>query len=156
MPGSLVFPQSPAYKKDEIENNFQEINNLLINYQGNNQYYEVDIEFIIKILNYTKSHYVLSEKWEDKRIIKGLTDIKSKGMTKGRLNVRRGERNNNQGLDMTRKDPFEWMFGFGSGRWSLEAKEKYPDVPTLIICYQKGEKSKKWDVILYIYYIYLC
>lgn len=66
-------------------------------------------------------------------------------MTKGRLNVRRGERNNNQGLDMTRKNPFEWMFGFGSGRWSLKAKEKYPDVPTLIICYQKGEKIKKWD-----------
>ncbi|MCF2148551.1 Z1 domain-containing protein [Desmonostoc muscorum LEGE 12446] len=145
VPGSLVFPQSPAYKKDEIEDNFKEIENLLINYQDNNQYYEVDIDFIIKILNYTKSHYILSEKWEDKRIIKGLTDIKSKGMTKGRLNVRRGERNNNQGLDMTRKDPFEWMFGFGSGRWSLEAKEKYPDVPTLIVCYQKGEKSKKWD-----------
>nr|WP_292776610.1 Z1 domain-containing protein [Nostoc sp. NMS9] len=106
VPGSLVFPQSPAYKKDEIEDHFKEIENLLINYQDNNQYYEVDIEFIIKILNYTKSHYVLSEKWEDKRIIKGLTDIKSKGMTKGRLNVRRGERNNNQGLDMTRKYPF--------------------------------------------------
>ncbi|NDJ22096.1 hypothetical protein GS682_10700 [Nostoc sp. B(2019)] len=145
VPGSLIFPQNPAYKKDEIEHNFKYIENLLINYQENNQYYEVDIDFIIKILNYIKSPYVPSEKWEDKRIIKGLTDIKSKGMTKGRLNVRRGERNNNQGLDMVRKDPFEWMFGFGSGRWSLEAKEKYPDVPTLIICYQKGEKSKRWD-----------
>ncbi|MEH2303801.1 Z1 domain-containing protein [Nostoc sp.] len=144
-PGSLVFPQSPAYKKDEIEDNFKEIENLLINYQDNNQYYEVDIDFIIKILHYTKSHYILSEKWEDKRIIKGLTDIKSKGMTKGRLNVRRGERNNNQGLDRTREDPFEWMRGFGSSKWTLEAKEKYPDVPTLIICYQKGEKIKKWD-----------
>ncbi len=145
VPGSLIFPQNPAYKKDEIEYSFKEIENLLIIYQENNQYYEVDIDFIIKILSYTKSHYVLSEKWEDKRIIKGLTDIKSKGMTKGRLNVRRGERNHNQGLDMARKDSFEWMFGFGSGRWSLEAKEKYPDVPTLIICYQKGEKSKGWD-----------
>jgi len=146
VPGSLVFPQSPAYKKDEIEDNFKEIEKLLINYQDNNQYYEVDIDFIIKILNYTKSHYILSEKWEDKRIIKGLTDIKSEGMTKGRLNVRRGERNNNQGLDMKRQEPFKWsQFGFGSGNWSKDAREKNPDVPTLIICYQKGEKSKKWD-----------
>lgn len=65
--------------------------------------------------------------------------------TKGRLNVRRGKKNKSKGLDMPRKDPFQWRFGFGSGEWSIEAKKKYPDVPTLIICYQKGEKSKGWD-----------
>ncbi|MBD2211795.1 Z1 domain-containing protein [Nostoc linckia FACHB-104] len=145
VPGTLIFPQNPAYKKEEIYQSFQEVEKLLINYQDNNLYAEVDIDFIIKILSYTKSHYVPSEKWEYKRIIKGLTDMKSMGMEKGRLNVRRGEKNNNQGLDMTRKEPFEWMFGFGSGKWSSEAKDKYPDVPTLIICYQKGEKIKKWD-----------
>jgi hypothetical protein len=145
VPGSLIHPQNPAYKKTEIEHNFKQIENLLINYDKNDEYYEVDIEFIIEILHYTKSYHVQSEKWEDQRIIKGLTDMKSNGMTKGRLNVRRGERNKNQGLDMARKEPFKWSFGFGSGEWSREAKEKYPDVPTLIICYQKGEKSKKWD-----------
>lgn len=71
--------------------------------------------------------------------------MKSKGMIKGRLNVRRGERNKNQGLDMPRKEPFKWMFGFGSGNWYIEAQKKYPDVPTLIICYQKGEKITGWD-----------
>lgn len=145
VPGSLIYPQNPAYKRAEILPNFQIIENLLRNYQDNDLYYEVDIDFIIQILSYTKSHHVPSEKWEDKRIIKGLTDMKSKGMTKGRLNVRRGERNNNQGLDMTRKEPFQWMFGFGSGRWSIKAQQEYTDVPTLIICYQKGEKNKGWD-----------
>ncbi|MBE9004537.1 Z1 domain-containing protein [Fortiea sp. LEGE XX443] len=144
VPGSLVFPQNPAYKKEEIEQNFGEIEKLLINYQDNDLYDEVDIDFIIKILGYTKSYYVPSEKWEDKRIIKGLTDMKSKGMTKGRLNVRRGERNHNQGLDMARKEPFQWMFGFGSGRWSIKAQQEYTDIPTLIICYQKGDKNKGW------------
>ncbi|WP_414578958.1 Z1 domain-containing protein [Anabaena sp. CCY 9402-a] len=145
VPGSLVYPQKPAYKKEEIEPYFQEIEKLLISYQENDLYDEVDIDFIIKILSYTKSHHVPSEKWEDKRIITGLTNMKSKGMTKGRLNVRRGERNNNQGLDMSRKEPFQWMFGFGSGRWSIKAQQEYNDVPTLIICYQKGEKNKRWD-----------
>ena len=145
VPGSLIYPQNPAYKKEEIEHNFKEIETLLINYQDNNLYAEVEIDLIIKILSQTKSYYVSSEKWEDKRIIKGLTDMKSKGMIKGRLNVRRGERNKNQGLDMPRKEPFKWMFGFGSGNWSIEAQNKYPDVPTLIICYQKGEESNKWD-----------
>ena len=145
VPGSLIYPPNPAYKKQEIEHTFKAIETLLINYQDNNLYAEVDIDLIIKIISHTKSYYVSSEKWEDKRIIKGLTDMKSKGMTKGRLNVRRGERNKNQGLDMPRKEPFKWMFGFGSGNWSIEAQKKYPDVPTLIICYQKGEKSTGWD-----------
>ncbi len=66
-------------------------------------------------------------------------------MVRTSLNVRRGKKNNKEGLDMPKKDPFKWMFGFGSGNWSIEAQKKYPDVPTLIICYQKGEKSTGWD-----------
>lgn len=46
---------------------------------------------------------------------------------------------------MLKKEPFKWMFGFGSGNWSIEAQKKYPDVPTLIICYQKREKITGWD-----------
>ncbi|BBD59381.1 hypothetical protein NIES2109_21640 [Nostoc sp. HK-01] len=145
-PGKMIFPQIPAYKKEEIEESFQQIEPLLIDYDKDDQYYEVDIDFIIKIISYTKSHYITTEEWENKRIIKGLTDMKSNGMTKGRLNVRRGKRNNKEGLDMPRKEPFKWGgFGFGSGNWSIYAKKHYPDVPTLIICYQKGEKIKGWD-----------
>lgn len=144
-PGSLIFPQNPAYKKEEIKDNFQKIEHLLINHQDDEEYAPVDIDFIIEIISHTKSYYVPSEKWEVKRILKGLTDMKSKGMETGRLNVRRGKKNNKEGLDMPRKAPFQWMFGFGSGEWSKKAKEKYPDVPTLIICYQKGEKNNGWD-----------
>jgi hypothetical protein len=46
---------------------------------------------------------------------------------------------------MPRKEPFKWMFGFGSGTWSEKAKKDFPDIPTLLVCYQKGEKSKGWD-----------
>ncbi|WP_242039708.1 hypothetical protein [Anabaena sphaerica] len=50
---------------------------------------------------------------------------------------------------MARKEPFKWKFGFGNGDWSQEAKKRYPDVPTLLVCYQKGDKngkkSKGWD-----------
>ncbi|MBD2629382.1 Z1 domain-containing protein [Trichormus variabilis] len=144
-PGKLIFAQDPAYKKEDIEPNFKAIENFLINYQDDEEYTEVDIDFIIKIISHTKSYYVPSEEWEDNRIIKALTNMKSKGMDKGRLNVRRGKKNNKEGLDLLRKDPFKWMFGFGSGGWSIEAQKKYPDVATLIICYQKGEKINGWD-----------
>lgn len=144
-PGKLIFPQSPAYKKEEIKDNFQEIESLLINYQDDEEYAEVNIDFIIKIISHTQSYYVPPEEWEYKRIIKALRDMKSKGLKKGRLNVRRGKKNKKEGLDMPKKEPFKWMFGFGSGNWSIEAQKKYPDVPTLIICYQKGEKITGWD-----------
>lgn len=145
-PGKLIFPQSPAYKREDIEENFHKIEKILMNYTEDTKYYEVDIDFIIQILSHTKSYYIPSEEWEDKRILKGLKDLQSKGMKKGRLNVRRGIKNKSQGLDMPRKAPFEWGgFGFGSGEWSIEAQKKYPDVPTLIICYQKGKINDKWD-----------
>jgi hypothetical protein len=144
-PGKLIFPQNPAYKKEEIKEDFHNIENILIDYQDDDRYYEVDIDFIIQVISYTKSYYIPGEEWESKRIVKGLTDIKSKGITKGRLNVRRGKKNKRKGLDMPRKHPFQWRFGFGSGEWSIEAKKKYPDVPTLIICYQRGEKNQGWD-----------
>lgn len=100
---------------------------------------------MIQVISLTKSYYIPSEEWENKRIIKALTDIKSKGLTQGRLNVRRGRKNKKQGLDMARKEPFKWKFGFGNGDWSNYAKKRYPDVPTLIICYQKCEKINGWD-----------
>jgi hypothetical protein len=139
-PGSSIYPRNPAYKKEEIQDNFHKLEQLLINYQDDDLYDEVDLDFIIEILSYTKSHYVISEKWEDKRIIKGLQDIKTQGMTKGRLNVRRGK---GQELALSMTD--SGVSGPTSGTWSTKAKEKYPDVPTLIISYQPGKKDKGWD-----------
>ncbi|MFN7415045.1 MAG: Z1 domain-containing protein [Dolichospermum sp.] len=144
-PGKLIFAQSPAYKQEDIKDNFPKIETLLINYQDDEEYYEVDIDFMINIISHTKSYYIPSEEWEDKRIIKALTDIKSKGLTHGRLNVRRSRKNKKQGLGLHRKEPFQWMYGFGNGDWSNYAKKRYPDVPTLIICYQKCEKINGWD-----------
>jgi hypothetical protein len=144
-PGKLIFPQNPAYKQEDIKENFHKIENLLIDYQDDETYYEVDIDLMIQVISLTKSYYIPSEEWENKRIIKALTDIKSKGLTQGRLNVRRGRKNKKQGLDMARKEPFKWKFGFGNGDWSNYAKKRYPDVPTLIICYQKCEKINGWD-----------
>ncbi|MEH2397023.1 Z1 domain-containing protein [Nostoc sp.] len=91
-PGKLIFPQSPVYKKEEIKDNFQEIESLLINYQDDEEYAEVNIDFIIEIISHTQSYYVPPEEWEHKRIIKALIDMKSKGLKKGRLNVRRGKK----------------------------------------------------------------
>jgi hypothetical protein len=62
-PGKLIFPQSPAYKQEDIKENFHKIENLLNNYQDDEEYYPVDIDLMIEIISLTKSYYVPSEEW---------------------------------------------------------------------------------------------
>lgn len=144
-PGSRTFPQAPLYKSSETKKNMEILENLLQPYDDNETYYEVEIDFLIKILSYMKSKKIDGYKWEDERVRESLDAIKTKGLTKGRLNVRRGKRGN-KGLNMERKEPGKWTgYGFGTGDWSAKATDCYPDVPTLVVAYQKGEKKKNWD-----------
>ncbi|MDJ0772773.1 MAG: Z1 domain-containing protein [Mastigocoleus sp. MO_167.B18] len=143
-PGSHIFPQAPLYKASETKGNMEKLEQFLQNYNKNGGYYEVEIDFLIKILSYMKSKKVDGEKWEDKRVQELLKEMKVRSLKKGRLNVRRGE--NYKGLDMRRQDPGKWFgYGFGTSKWLTDAKRKYPDVPTLVVAYQKGEKRKNWD-----------
>jgi hypothetical protein len=68
--------------------------------------------------------------------------MKKQKISKGRLNIRRGK--NGKGLDLTRRDSWG-KDGFFTSAWTRKAKENYPDVPTLVLGYEKGEKSKHWD-----------
>jgi hypothetical protein len=79
-----------------------------------------------------------------KRVLQSLKAMQAQGLQKGRLNVRRG--NGDKGLDMARQEPGKWFgYGFGTSKWLTNAKRDYPDVPTLVVAYQKGEKKKNWD-----------
>ena len=143
-PGSHIFPQAPLYKSSETKENMEKLENLLRNYDNNDTYYEVNIDVLIEILSHMRSKKIEGYKWEDKRVQQSLKAMKAKGLTKGRLNVRRGEQA--KGLDMKRQEPGNWFgYGFGTSKWLTNAKRKYPDVPTLVVAYQKGEKIKNWD-----------
>jgi hypothetical protein len=68
--------------------------------------------------------------------------MKKAGIYKGRLNIRHGR--SGKGMDLERRDSWG-KDGFFTSAWMKKAKEQYPNVPTLILGYQKGEKSKRWD-----------
>jgi Z1 domain len=142
-PGSHIFPQSPLYKAADVREHTEALNKLLANYE-NNKYYEVDIELLIQLISHLPSNHVSGEKWEDKRVKQALKAMKAEDVQKGEIYVRKGKKS--EGLELQRKEPYNWLsFGFVSSRLLTEAKSRYPDVPTLIISYQKGERSLGWD-----------
>lgn len=141
-PGSSTFPRDPKWKKSDIKANTEALDSLLSNYVGNDTYHEVDIEFLIKLLSHTPSRPVGGYRWEDERVIQALSAMKIEGIEKGRLNIRRGK--DGKGLGLTRQDSWG-KDGFFTSAWMRKAKTGYPDVPTLILGYEKGEKSKRWD-----------
>ncbi len=143
-PGSHIFPQAPLWKAGDVRENTNQLNKLLAEYSDDDKYYEVNINFLIEILSYMPSQKVGLGKWEDERVKQLLQQMKAKGIEKGRLNVRRGK--NAEGLDLQRQESGNWSgYGFANSEWLTKPKKDYPDVPTLILMYEKGEKKKKWD-----------
>jgi Z1 domain len=143
-PGSHIFPDAPLYKASETKENMEKLSKILQPYSVDDEYYEVDIDFLVNILSHMRSRQVDGFKWEDKRVQQSLKAIKAKGVQKGRLNVRRGK--GGKGLDMKRQEPGKWYgYGFGTSEWLKKAKRNYPDIPTLVVAYQKCEKKLEWD-----------
>jgi hypothetical protein len=84
-PGAHIFPEAPLWKKSDVKENTEAINKLLAPYNKNDEYYEVDIEFLSEILSYMPSKQVSAGKWEDNRIKQALKTLKAKGIQNGRL-----------------------------------------------------------------------
>ena len=143
-PKSHTFPQAPLWKAADVGENTNQLNELLTDYKENNKYYEVNIDFLMEILSYMPSKQVGLGKWEDERVKQILKQMKAKGIETGRLNVRRGK--NSEGLDLKRQQPGNWSgYGFATSEWLTMPKKKYPNVPTLVVMYEKGEKKSGWD-----------
>ena len=141
-PGISTFPRDPMWKKAEVKLHTEALDNLLVNYKGDDVYHEVDIDFLTELLSHTPSRYVSGYVWEDTRVNQALKAMKQNGIKKGRLNIRRGKLQS--GLDLTRRDSWG-KDGFFTSSWTKKAKDNWPDVPSLILGYEKGEKSKYWD-----------
>lgn len=143
-PGSAIFPSNPLWKASEIRKHTEALDKLLVDFNQDEQYYEVDIDFLIKILSEIPSRPNSGNTWEDERVKQALKAMKAEGIEKGRLNVRRGK--NGDGLTLTRQEPGNWGgTGFATSKWLSKPKQLYPNVPTLIVMYEKGEKQDKWD-----------
>jgi hypothetical protein len=141
-PGIQTYPRDPKWKKTEIRSHTEALDELLKHYGNDDDYHEVGIDFLIQLLGHTPSRPVPGQVWEDNRVCEALKAMKIEGIIKGRLNVRRGK--DGEGLGLTRKD-FWGKDSFFTSSVTRQAKERYPDVPTLVLGYQKGEKIKRWD-----------
>ncbi|MEH2309526.1 Z1 domain-containing protein [Nostoc sp.] len=147
IPGSHIFPRDPLWKASEIRKDVEELDKLLASYDSigeKGEYHEVEIDFLIKILSYIKSHYWPGYPWQDDRVKDLLVQMKTQDISTGRLNVVRGK--TGKGLELTRQEPSGWGgFGFINARVLNKPKTEYPKVPTLLLMYEKGENEERWD-----------
>ncbi|MGD1809235.1 Z1 domain-containing protein [Dapis sp. BLCC M126] len=142
-PGSAIFPRDPFWKASEVRKNTENLDKLLDKYKGDEEYYEVEIDFLAEILKYMPSRECEGSSWEDRRIQEVLEQMKVEGIKKGRLNIRRGRKG--LGLDLSNK-PRPWQgSGFSQSKWISKPREQYTEIPTLLVMYEKGEKKKDWD-----------
>ncbi|MEI1378047.1 Z1 domain-containing protein [Nostoc sp.] len=147
IPGSHIFPRAPLWKASEIRKDVEELDKLLASYETigeKGEYHEVEIDFLIKIISCIKSHYWPGYPWQDDRVKDLLVQMKTQDISKGRLNVVRGK--TGKGLELTRQEPSAWGgFGFINARVLNKPKTEYPNVPTLLLMYEKGENKEHWD-----------
>ncbi|MGC9503165.1 Z1 domain-containing protein [Baaleninema sp.] len=141
-PGISTFPRDPMWKKSDIQEHTEVLDSLLREYTEENIYHEVNIDFLIELLSHTPSQPVMGYVWEDRRVREALKSMKKEGICKGRLNVRRGK--GQSGLKLKRQELWTRRSFFTSG-WIRYAQHNYPDVPTLILGYEKGDKKEGWD-----------
>lgn len=146
-PGSAIFPRDPLWKASEVKKHTESLNQLLAAYNDDKEYRQVDIDFLIQVLEHMPSRLCSGYTWEDKRVKEALMAMKAEDIHEGRLNVRRGK--NGEGLDLinlTNGRTRPWLgSGFANNKWISKPKREYPDMPTLVVMYEKGEKAKYWD-----------
>ncbi|MEH1949019.1 MAG: Z1 domain-containing protein [Nostoc sp.] len=147
IPGSHIFPRDPLWKASEIRKDVEELDKLLASYESigeKGEYHEVEIDFLIKIISCIRSRYWPGYPWQEDRVKDLLIQMKTQDISTGRFNVVRGK--TGQGLELTRQEPSGWGgFGFINARVLNKPKTEYPNVPTLLLMYEKGENKKGWD-----------
>jgi hypothetical protein len=142
-PGSSIYPRDPLWKASEVKKHTEALDKLLSKFQGEDEYHPVDIDSLIEIISEMPSRSCSGYVWEDERVKQALQAMKAEGIHKGILNVRRGKKSD--GLDLSNQTMRPWVSGFAQSQWLSKPRQKYTDVPVLVVMYEKGEKQKSWD-----------
>ena len=142
-PGRAIFPADPKWKKADVKAHTDRLDKLLNGFADDEEYREVDIDLLVRVLKEMPSNPYPGYTWEDRRVQQVLEAMKREaiGIEKGRLNVRRGKEG--KGLELTRQDA-PWH-GFASGSWVKKARADHPEQPTLIVMKQRGSKDDGWE-----------
>lgn len=144
-PGSSIYPRDPLWKASEVKKHTEALDQLLSAFKGDDEYHEVDIDKLIEIISEMPSRFWSGYPWEDERVKQALLVMKKQNIHKGILNVRRGKKGDGLGLK-NQKPPRPWQgSGFATSQWISKPREEYPNMPILVVMYQKGEKKDSWD-----------
>jgi hypothetical protein len=144
-PGSSIYPRDPLWKTSEVKKHTEALDQLLSIFKGDDEYHEVDIDNLIKIISEMPSRSCSGYVWEDERVKQALQAMKIAGIHKGILNVRRGKKSDGLGLNNQTTPPPWQGSGFANSQWLNKPRKEYPDFPVLVVMYEKGEKQKNWD-----------
>jgi Z1 domain len=133
-----LWPREPLFKRQESTEHTARLDELLAPYCDNHQYYEVDLEFMARILAEMPGRSDSVWNWQYDRAREILEALRRPpfNVQKGRLNVRRG-------LRIVRKEPSQ--MDYIQGEWAKRAEQDYPQQPTLIVMKQEGQKIDKWE-----------
>lgn len=142
-PGSAIYPRDPLWKASEVKKHTAALDRLLSKFKGDDEYPEVDIDYLIEIISEMPSRLCSGYPWEDERVKQALQAMKAQKIHKGILNVRRGKKSDGLGLKNQTTRP--WVSGFAQSQWLSKPRKKYTDVPVLVVMYEKGEKQDYWD-----------
>lgn len=145
VPGRQIYPAKPIYERSaNVVGITARLDRLLKPYDRDEEFYEVEIDELIKVVKALPTHEWDPEwPWDDSRVLEILGSLKMQDppITKGRINVRRGK--GGGGFDAGRRD--EPPYDVQDGHWYTIAKDRYPSQPSLIIAMERGEKAKRWD-----------
>lgn len=144
-PGAAIFPPDPLWKASEIQEHTQALDELLKSYTDEQDYQEVNIDFLLNLLSHMPSRPVGRYPWEDKRVKQALESMKAEGLRQGRLNVRRKSIKGGEIRRTKKGETWQRTSGFSSTAWVRQAKQNYLDVPTLIVRHEEGKKEDGWD-----------
>lgn len=138
-----IYPPDPHWRKSDVRNNVLKLDRLLRDHTDDEEYVDVDLEFLKALVSLMPSSSVAGYSWDDRRVLQILSALQQSqiGISRGRLNVRRGPRG--AGLQLRRQAaPFK---GFADSAWVNSAKQRYPKHPTLLVMMQEGSRELNWD-----------
>ncbi|MBM4229998.1 MAG: hypothetical protein FJ184_04500 [Gammaproteobacteria bacterium] len=145
-PGKALYPRAIHYKAVMIKSAQSSLDTMLAPYTNPDEYYFVEIEFLLEILSRISSDSNPSYDWDDNRVRLVLESLREQPIEikKGVLNVARGPRRGH-GESFSVKRKTNQPSGFAEGTQQAVASAKYQNYPLLLLRRQEGLKELGWD-----------
>ena len=141
--GVTIWPTRLIHSPARLKPLVSELEPLLARFTDRDEYYEVSIEDLARMLRLMPSERAISRTWGDERIQQLLQAIKIPpvAIQSGVINVRRGRRGD-EGFHVSEEK--QHTSGFAEGTQINEAKARFAGKPVLLLRKQAGRVEDGW------------